>query len=56
MSVVYSSVLLSGFYQQLFDYAEENRDYGMFRVWLGVQPLVGIFKPEFVEVRYRARD
>ncbi|XP_041362839.1 cytochrome P450 4V2-like [Gigantopelta aegis] len=38
-----------GFYKQLFDYSMENRDYGMFRIWLGVQPLVGIFKPEFVE-------
>ena len=44
------------FFLQVRDWAEEFRSQGVCCVWLGPKPVVGIFKPEYVEVLLSSQE
>lgn len=38
------------FYGQLLQFAETYKEEGMFRIWLGVVPVIALYKAELSEV------
>ncbi|KAH9520012.1 Cytochrome P450 4V2 [Bulinus truncatus] len=36
-------------YLQIFNFVFQVREYGVFRIWLAYKPVIGVFKPEYIE-------